>query len=127
MSTSTPQETLQSFRRAFNDGDVDALIALYEPTGILITQPGQGSAGIKPLREALGELLAMKPDLTAEKGELLVAGDIALSVARWTQKGTGPDGEPVRQEGTTADVLRRQADGRWLVAIDNPWGAAVLG
>ena len=71
--------------------------------------------------------MAMKPDLTAEPGELLVAGDIALSAAKWSQTGTGPNGEPIQQQGTTADVLHKQADGRWLVAIDNPWGAAVLG
>ena len=95
------QADYHSFRTAFNAGDIDALIALYEPTGILITQPGHGSAGIKPLREALGELLAMKPDLTAEPGELLVAGDIALSAAKWSQTGTGPNGEPIQQQGTT--------------------------
>jgi ketosteroid isomerase-like protein len=33
----------------------------------------------------------------------------------------------VRMDGVTSDVLRRQADGRWLFVIDNPWGAGVLG
>jgi hypothetical protein len=28
--------------------------------------------------------------------------------------------------GVSSDVLRRQPDGRWLIAIDNPWGAQVL-
>jgi ketosteroid isomerase-like protein len=27
----------------------------------------------------------------------------------------------------SSDVLRRQADGRWLVAIDNPWGTGIIG
>jgi hypothetical protein len=29
-------------------------------------------------------------------------------------------------EGTTAEVVRRQADGTWRYAIDNPWGGVVL-
>jgi hypothetical protein len=29
--------------------------------------------------------------------------------------------------GESSDILRRQSDGRWLIAIDNPWGAQVLG
>jgi ketosteroid isomerase-like protein len=36
------------------------------------------------------------------------------------------DGAPVRMEHTSADVLRRQADGRWLFVIDNPWGTSIL-
>jgi hypothetical protein len=29
-------------------------------------------------------------------------------------------------EGTTAEVVRRQADGTWRYLIDNPFGGAVL-
>jgi ketosteroid isomerase-like protein len=28
--------------------------------------------------------------------------------------------------GVSSDVLRRQHDGRWLIAVDNPWGATIL-
>jgi ketosteroid isomerase-like protein len=28
--------------------------------------------------------------------------------------------------GESSDVLRRQRDGRWLIALDNPWGADLL-
>jgi len=36
--------------------------------------------------------------------------------------GTGPDGRPITVQGTSADVLRKQADGRWLLVIDHPFG-----
>lgn len=45
-----------------------------------------------------------------------VAGDLALVHTRWSLEATAPDGA----------ALRRQPDGRWLIAIDNPWGTAVL-
>jgi ketosteroid isomerase-like protein len=50
------------------------------------------------------------------------SGDLALLHCRWALSGTGPDGSPLNLSGTTADVVRRQADGTWLFAIDNPWG-----
>lgn len=127
MLTNKPEEAVQAFFEAFNRGDLDAVIALYEPKAILVAQPGQIAEGHAAIREALNGFLAMKPTLIPEKKTLVTAGDIALSVVRWTLDGTGPDGAPVRMGGVTSDVLRRQADGRWLFVIDNPWGAGVLG
>jgi ketosteroid isomerase-like protein len=43
---------------------------------------------------------------------------------RWQLEGTGPDGSPIRLDGTSSDVLRRRPDGSWGVLIDDPWGAA---
>jgi hypothetical protein len=37
---------------------------------------------------------------------------------------SAPDGMPVRQEGLSADVLRRRPDGSWGVIIDDPYGGA---
>ena len=127
MFTNKPEEAVQAFFDAFNRGDIDTVIALYEPKAILVAQPGQIVEGHAAIREALNGFLAMKPTLTPEKKTLVAADDIALSVVRWTLNGTGPDGAPVRMDGVTSDVLRRQADGRWLFVIDNPWGAGVLG
>lgn len=68
----------------------------------------------------------MKPTLTPEKHTFVTASDLALSTVKWTLKGTSPDGQPVQMEGTSSDILRKQADGRWLFMIDNPWGAGIL-
>jgi ketosteroid isomerase-like protein len=50
-----------------------------------------------------------------------------LALTRWTLDGVGPDGAAIQMRGESSDVLRRQADGRWLVALDNPWGVSLLG
>src|SRR6266508_3453677 len=127
MSTASPEEVVQAFYRAFNNGDIETIVTLYEPRAILVAQPGQLAEGLATLREALRGFLAMKPTLTLEKHKVVTSGDIALSVDKWTLKGTGPDGKPVHMEGTASEVLRQQSDGRWLYVIDNPWGAGILG
>jgi uncharacterized protein (TIGR02246 family) len=126
MPTARPEEAVQAFFDAFNRGDLEAMIALYEPKATLVAQPGHSAEGHAAIREALNGFLSMQPTLTPEKKALVTAGDLALSVVRWTLDGTGPDRAPVRMEGTTSDVLRKQADGGWLFAIDNPWGAGIL-
>jgi ketosteroid isomerase-like protein len=83
--------------------------------------------GPAALREALGAFLAMKPVLRVEKTQLVMAGDVALALTRWTLDGVGTDGGAIRMGGESTDVLRRQADGRWLVLLDNPWGVSLLG
>ena len=50
------------------------------------------------------------------------ADDLALVSSKWRLSGTGPDGKPVTMNATSTDVMRRQADGSWKVAIDNPYG-----
>ena len=55
---------------------------------------------------------------------MLVTGDLALLINEWTMQATGPDGSPVQLTATTSDVVRRQPDGSWRVAIDNPYGTA---
>ena len=41
MPITNPEEVLHAFFRAFNQGDIDAVIALYEPQAALVAQPGQ--------------------------------------------------------------------------------------
>ena len=28
--------------------------------------------------------------------------------------------------GRSSDILRRQPDGNWLIALDNPWGTDIV-
>ena len=127
MSAHNPDEAVQAFFHAFNRGDLDALMAMYEPQASMVTRPDHIAEGRVAMREAIVAFLVMKPTLTPEKYKIVTANDLALSIIKWSLKGTGPDGQPVRLEGTSADVMRKQPDGRWLFAIDNPWGAGILG
>lgn len=122
----TPLATVERLVRAINDGDLAAAAALYEPDAILVAQPGQVARGTAQVREALGGFVAMQARLTSEAEHVLEAGELALYLGRWQLRGTAPGGEPIVLSGVSSDVLRRQPDGRWLIAIDNPWGAQVL-
>ena len=127
MSATNPDDLLQTFFRAFNTHDLNAVMALYEPEPTMATEPGQLAQGRVAVRQALTGFLAMKPTLTAEKFKVITANDLALSIIKWTLIGTDPDGGPLHLNGTSTDVMRKQPNGQWLFAIDNPWGADFLG
>jgi ketosteroid isomerase-like protein len=123
----TPLETIERLVMAINQRDLENAVSLYEPTGVLVVEPGKIARGTSELKEALQGFLSLRPTLTTIKHELIQVGDFALYFSDWKLLGTGPDNTPVEMEGRSSDLLRRKSDGTWLIAIDNPWGSAVLG
>jgi uncharacterized protein (TIGR02246 family) len=122
MPARTPQEIHPLFTQAFAARDTEALLALYEPEAAFTPQPGQVVNGHAAIREALGGFLSLDAEFTMHSTNVVEAGDIALLLSKWTLTGTDPSGAAVDLAGQTADVVRRQADGTWLIVIDNPYG-----
>jgi uncharacterized protein (TIGR02246 family) len=123
MAESKPEDVHRLFEKGFNAGDAEALMALYEPTATLVPQPGTVISGHAAIREALQNFLALKGKIKLETTYVLQSGDIALLRSQWHLTGTGPDGNPLEMSAKSAEVARRQSDGRWLYVVDNPYGA----
>ena len=113
------------FVERFNSQDADGIIELYEPNAVILP-PGAPEvvSGHEAIRAVLDGILALKGKMENTIVRVIERQDIAILYSRWTVSGTGPDGAPVTLGGTTSDVVRRQSDGRWLFAIDNPLGGA---
>lgn len=122
MVAKTPQVLDTLFADALNAGDIDALVALYEPQASLMPSPGNVVAGAAAIREALIAFLAAKPRITLTARTLSQTGDLALVSSSWQLAMTGSDGQPATMTGRSCEVLRRQPAGNWLFAIDFPFG-----
>lgn len=125
MPAQTPQDVPRLIIEALNAQDLEAALSLYEDNAILVPEPGVSATGLDEIREALADLLAMKPTGTIKTKTADITGDIALMHSPWTQVGTDEDGGIVSFSGITAEVVRRQPDGTWKYVIDDPWGGAV--
>ncbi|HEV2880916.1 MAG TPA: SgcJ/EcaC family oxidoreductase [Pyrinomonadaceae bacterium] len=126
MKVFKPEDMNPTFAEAFNSGDIESLVSLYEPEAVLVPKPGQVARGIEAIRAALRELLALKGTMRSENQYALVHGDIALLRAKVHLVGVGPDGNPLEINNHTAEVVRRQPDGSWLYILDHPYGADPL-
>lgn len=105
----SPEDLSEFFLRRANAGDVEGLVALYEPDAVLALSPGEAAVGHEQIREVYTRLLADRPVFTsAGQRPPLRNGDLALTSTRL------PGG------GTTVEVARRQPDGTWLWVIDQP-------
>jgi uncharacterized protein (TIGR02246 family) len=120
IDTSTPQALMDTFTNLVHARDLDRLVALYEPSAVFEPQPGIVIRGRADIAAALADLLALRPRMITDTFQVLETGDIALVVNEWTMTGVSPDGAEVRRGWRSADVLRRQPEGGWLVVVDRP-------
>jgi uncharacterized protein (TIGR02246 family) len=120
IDTSTPQALMDTFTNLVHARELDGLVALYERSAVFEPQPGIVIRGHAAIAAALAELLALRPRMITDTVQVLETGDIALVVNERTMTGTAPDGADVRRAGHSADVLRRQPAGGWLVVVDKP-------
>lgn len=120
MAAREPGQVQQEFVKAFNAGNVDALLALYEPGASFVPQPGKVVTGTDAIRDALGGFLALKGTIALTRQIVVPAAELALLHGEWSLRGTGPDGKPVEMSMRSSEVVRRQPDGTWRYVVDNP-------
>ncbi len=117
---------VQTMALAMEQGRLDDVLTAYEPNATLVVQPGMNATG-PALREAFQGFIAMQPRFAMPVHEVIEAGDIALHIAPWIMDAIDPaTGQAIQQSGLSLAVFRRQSGGRWLMVIDNPYGAALL-
>jgi uncharacterized protein (TIGR02246 family) len=118
--------TIDAMTDAFHKGDIDGILQTYEAGAVVVGQPGTLVSGNAALRAMFAEFIAAKAHFTFLGHEVIEADDIALHLTPWRMAGVAPDGKAIEAHGLSVAVLRRQADGRWLMIIDHPYGDALL-
>jgi uncharacterized protein (TIGR02246 family) len=122
MGARSAEECDQLFARYVNAGDLDHLVGLYEADGNLIRQDGSAAHGPAAIREMLAGLVAMSPKMVMNVTKVVQAGaDLAVLYNDWNMTAKGPDGTPAAMSGKAIEIVRRQADGTWLFAVDDPF------
>ena len=109
MPACRPEDVHRRFAEAVNAGDLKALAELY---------PARGGPSAREEREALQDLLALKPRMSVETRSVVRAGAVALLGSRWRLAGTTPEGRAIALSGQGAEVVHRQADGSWRYIVE---------
>ena len=119
LKVTEPEQMNAAFAVAYNSGDIESLMALYEPNAVLAPQPGQRAIGLSAIREALLGFLSLNGEMQSENLYCIRTGDIALLQASWKLSATGADGRPFEMSSRTAEIVRQQPDGSWLYVVDH--------
>ena len=121
MPAYNPAEIHTLFRHAFNLGDVEALIALYEPNAVLVVD-GKAVTGRESIRKVLESFLARRGRMTLETRAVVESQQgLAVLYGGWVvEPPRGMEAE-IATRGLSTEVVRKQPDGTWLFVIDNPY------
>ena len=102
-----PNDLEKFFVERANDGDVEGLVALYEPDAILADGSDEIAVGIEQIRDFFVKFIANRPKLDpSNQAEALCSGELCLTSSK------------LSNGDITAEIARRQSDGNWLWVID---------
>lgn len=106
---SDPQQLARLLVARERAGDVEGMVALYEHDAVLDIGGGRLAVGSEAIRAFYASLIAAGVTFElADQHPAIINGNVALTSTRL------PDGS------VTAEVARRQDDGTWRWAIDQP-------
>ncbi|MFZ5930260.1 MAG: YybH family protein [Pseudomonadota bacterium] len=114
-------KTIETMTGNFAAGNIDGVMATYESGAVVVGQPGQPVSGNEALRVMFRQFVEQGVAFTYGAHEVVVSGDVALHLMKWTAP--GPEGD---MSALSVAVLRRQRDGTWKMVIDHPSGDAVM-
>lgn len=103
----TPNDLARLFIERAKAGDLEGVVALFEPDAVMAAPPGADVVGHEAIRAKYAGVLARRPQFSlGNQQPAMIHGDIALT-STWFDDG-----------GAAAEVARRQPDGTWLWLID---------
>jgi ketosteroid isomerase-like protein len=115
-SVTDPQDLARLLVSRANSGDVEGMAALYESDAVIARSNQTILLGRDAIRKFYAELISTRIKFhLGEQRSAIICGDLALTSTLL------PNGH------VTAEVARRQSDGSWRWAIDQPQIALVKG
>lgn len=70
----------------------------------------------------LGRLTSVSTIIDMHILKVVESEGVAVLDNDWHSRATAADGSVIETSGKALEIVRRQPDGRWLFAIDDPFG-----
>lgn len=120
-----PHQQNEMFVRLFNHGDGKLYDSMYTDDAVSNIS---GAPLTGPARTQFFEqFLASGPKIDSKVTAAFTTSDTSLLIVDYTMTISGEDGEAVSVHGQCTDVLVRNAEGQWRLAVDRPVADAHAG
>jgi ketosteroid isomerase-like protein len=104
---------------AFNTGNVDTVMSMYDVTGIIVPEPGKPVSGKVKFEEAIKGILSIKGKMDIKTVYCLQTGNIAVGRSEWNITDNGE----TKISAKGIEVMKQQVDGSWKIIVDHAFGA----
>ncbi len=111
------RDLVASWMAASQAGDLQTVLGLMTDDVVFMV-PGREPFGKEVFAAGAQGMKDVRMQGASDIRELEVLGDWAYLRNHLTVTMTPPGGKPVRRAGCTLTILRKQPDGRWLLARD---------
>ncbi|CAM1374215.1 YybH family protein [Tenacibaculum xiamenense] len=118
--------TISKMVSAFQNKNIDGILSTYEENAVVMFEPQKPIQGKENLRKAFSQFVMFNPTYKFGGHEIYISGNIAKHISPWSMVGNLPDGTEIKESGLSIAILRKQADGNWLMIQDNPHGQYLL-
>jgi len=115
MPAKSPEEICSLFQQYMAQGDIDAVLSVYDPEAVFLNQSGEVRRAGEELRQELAPFAAMKAIFEFSIKLVIQSGDIALMHTQWKVSSPQP------MSVYAIEVARRQPDGTWRWLIGDPF------
>jgi uncharacterized protein (TIGR02246 family) len=113
------QDAHATLAAAFNTGNVDTVLSMYDFNGIIVPEPGKPVTGREQFEEAIKAILSIKGKMEIKTVYCLQTGNLAVGRSEWNIT----DGQEVKISAKGIEVMKQQPDGTWKIVIDHAFGA----
>ncbi|GAB0115784.1 YybH family protein [Acidisoma sp. C75] len=127
MIATSPEHAVELIDRAFNEGNIEAVLEFYEAPAVVVMAPGELARGHEELRRFFTEVIAAGASARQVKHHVIEADGVALFLSRWTLAAKPGGRAPSPRHFVATTVFRKQPTGGWKAIIDNSLGPLVLG
>jgi ketosteroid isomerase-like protein len=117
-----PADWPRLFEERLNGGDLDGVMALYDPSAHLVARSGEIIVGRDRIAAIISGMIRAKTQLQSQVRKTITVGDVAQLYTDFDGTALDNSGETVSVHYKAIEVLRRQPDGDWKLIVGNPNG-----
>ncbi len=117
-----PENWPSLFEQHLNAGDLEAVVALYEPDARFVGRSGETVVGRERIRDVLAGLIQSKTRFQSRVLKAITVDDVAVLYTDFNGTAVDASGRTIEVRSKAIEVLRRQTDGGWKLIVGDPNG-----
>lgn len=113
------RQALNQWLNAFNDNNLDDLMAVYDPEINYANSSKPLEIGIPVVKEGFSRSFTIKPKVTFKEEQLIASDSLGYIAGQFRIVGTSPeDGSTVGEAGRVVVIFRKNSKNEWKLLFD---------